>query len=116
MEHSGTGHIHFTNEGASKSLTPQVETYLLRIIQELIYNAFRHSSAWHVWVRVNWEKGLLKIEVEDDGSGFAKIQEFKERLKVKHNTLKMRSIVIGGFLSYHQGANGLLARVELKLK
>lgn len=116
MEHPGTGHVHFSNEGTAAPLDPQTERYLFRIVQELIHNAFKHSSAWHVWVRVQWSAGKLVIEVEDDGTGFSRIPEFIRRLKRKNNTLKLRSSIIGARITYLQGAKGLLARVELKLR
>lgn len=114
MEHPGTGHIHFENHGKATTLESQTERYLFRIVQELIHNAFKHSSAWHIWVRLRWDPNHLTIEVEDDGTGFSKIPEFIERLKRKNNTLKLRSTIIGANISYAQGEKGLLARVVLK--
>jgi signal transduction histidine kinase len=115
MEHPGTGHVHFESKGTPPELPTQVERYLFRIVQELIHNAFKHSSAWHIWVRLIWSIEKLIIEVEDDGTGFSKIPEFIERLKKKHNTLKLRSTIIGATISYVQGEKGLLARVTLKI-
>jgi signal transduction histidine kinase len=114
MEHPGTGHIHFENTGAAIPLDPQTERYLFRIVQELIHNAFKHSSAWHIWVRLRWDPDLLLIEVEDDGTGFSKIPEFVERLKKKNNTLKLRTSIIGATINYTQGEKGLLARLSLR--
>jgi signal transduction histidine kinase len=116
MEHPGTGHIHFDNEGTPVFLENQVERYLFRIVQELIHNAFKHSSAWHIWVRLKWGTDKLVVEVEDDGTGFSKIPEFIERLKRKNNTLKLRSTIIGSNINYSQGEKGLLARLVLKTK
>ena len=113
MEHPGTGHIHFENEGTPISLAPQTERYLFRIVQELIHNAFKHSSAWHVWVRLSWNASQLVVEVEDDGTGFSKIPEFIHRLKRKNNTLKVRSSILGATITYSQGKKGLLAKVSL---
>ncbi|MEO5603974.1 MAG: ATP-binding protein, partial [Cyclobacteriaceae bacterium] len=114
MEHPGTGHIHFENDGLPIVLENQTERYLFRIVQELIHNAFKHSSAWHIWVRIQWTPAQLIIEVEDDGTGFSKIPEFIERLKRKNNTLKLRSSIIGANINYSQGPKGLLARVVMK--
>lgn len=113
MEHPGTGHIHFENKGIPVTLPPQTERYLFRIVQELIHNAFKHSSAWHIWVRLNWEPTKIVIEVEDDGTGFSKIPEFIQRLRSKHNTLKLRSTIIGASIRYAQGEKGLLAKIDL---
>jgi signal transduction histidine kinase len=116
MEHPGTGHIHFDNDGTPISLEPQTERYLFRIVQELIHNAFKHSSAWHIWVRLKWTFEQLTIEVEDDGTGFSKIPDFIKRLKRKNNTLKLRSTIIGANIQYSQGEKGLLAKIMLQTK
>lgn len=115
MEYPGTGHIHFENEGLPVSLESQAEHYLFRMVQELIHNAFKHSSAWHIWVRLKWTANKLVVEVEDDGTGFSKIPEFIERLKTKNNTLKLRSATIGASIHYSQGEKGLLAKLVLKI-
>ncbi len=114
MESPGTGHIHFESNGTAVTLPAQTERYLFRIVQELVHNAFKHSSAWHVWVRMAWGKHKLEIQVEDDGTGFSKIPEFIQRLRKKNNTLKLRSTVIGARINYLRGANGLLTKVHLK--
>ncbi len=113
MEMPGTGHIHFESTGDPRPIDPHRELYILRIIQELIQNAFRHSSAWHVWVRLAWKKKSLVVEVEDDGSGFSRIEEFISKLKKKNNTLKMRTLALHGDIEYRQGQKGLLARLQL---
>jgi signal transduction histidine kinase len=115
MEYPETGHVHFVNTGTPIRLNPQVEHYLFRIVQELIHNAFKHSTAWHVWVRLMWSKDTLSIEVEDDGTGFSRIPEFIQRLKRKNNTLKIRSNVIGAEIDYSQGEKGRLATVLLPI-
>jgi len=116
MEQPGTGHIHFKNSGMAVTIDAHIEMYILRIVQELIQNAFKHSAAWHIWVRLQWTAGTLIMEVEDDGSGFSKIPEFIGRLKRKNNTLKMRVLAIGASIDYLQGENGLLARIKIPQK
>ncbi|HEY3406248.1 MAG TPA: ATP-binding protein [Ohtaekwangia sp.] len=108
----GTEHVHFVATGTEQKISHQSETYLYRIVQELIHNAFKHSSAWHIWVRLSWSDGKLMIEVEDDGTGFHKIEEFIALLRKKHNTLRMRSQAIGASLKYSRGEKGLIARIE----
>jgi signal transduction histidine kinase len=116
MERPGAGNIHLSFKGEEASIDPANRLYILRIIQELIHNAFKHSSAWHIWVRVEWIHDVLLVEVEDDGAGFHKISEFIDTLKKKNNTLKMRSRTLGAALTYHQGSKGLLARLEYKIR
>lgn len=112
LERPGFGNIYFECAGTEQTIPMLARTYLYRIVQELVHNAFKHSSAWHVWVRLNWQQQILVIEVEDDGSGFNKISEFIERLRKKTNTLKLRSQAIGAPITYHHGEKGLLAKVE----
>ena len=116
MERPGAGTIHLSFKGEELQIVPADRLYILRIIQELIHNAFKHSAAWHIWIRVEWLHNVLLAEVEDDGAGFHKISEFIERLRKKNNTLKMRSQTLGASLTYHQGQKGLLAKLEYKLK
>ncbi len=112
MERPGAGHVHFDSEGEEHPVSDIADTYLSRIIQELIHNAFKHSSAWHVWVRLYWSKDALNIEVEDDGTGFMDGSEVVARLKKKYNTLKMRSQAIHASINYENGSKGLLVRVN----
>lgn len=116
MDMPGSVRIQPSFDGQQTALTALQENYLLRMIQELIHNAFRHSSAWYVWVRVIWRDRCLTIEVEDDGAGFAREKDFTNTLKTRTNTLRMRSQAIGASIGYGQGAKGLLARIELPLQ
>jgi signal transduction histidine kinase len=112
LESPGFGNVYFECGGTEEKIPPLGFSYLYRIVQELVHNAFKHSAAWHVWVRLIWQQKKLLIEVEDDGSGFNKISEFIERLRKKNNTLRLRSQVIGAVVTYHHGKKGLLAKVE----
>ena len=111
LERPGGGTIHFEPTGSEQKIPGQSEIYLYRIVQELIHNALKHSSAWHIWVRLHWEEKQLTVEVEDDGTGFSRIPEFIGALRKKHNTLRMRAKVIGAQIKYTQGNKGLLATV-----
>ena len=114
-ERPGFGNVSFSTEGTEQNIPELGRSYLSRIVQELIHNAFKHSAAWHIWVRIHWANEKLIIEVEDDGSGFNKISEFIERLRKKTNTLKLRSQVIGASITYSHGEKGLLATVVYRL-
>ncbi len=116
MERPGGGTIHFQPTGNEQKLPALAEVYLYRVIQELIHNALKHSSAWHVWVRLVWSDHQLFVEVEDDGTGFSKIPDFISSLSRKHNTLRMRTNVIGARIQYLQGNKGLLARVTYTIQ
>ena len=108
----GTTRVRFSCHGNSRILDHKVEYYLLRMVQELVNNAFRHSAAWNVWVDLYWRDTNVTIIVNDDGSGFSKISEFIMRLRGKFNTLRMRAEAIGAVINYDYGLNGLRATIR----
>ncbi|HEX8060607.1 MAG TPA: ATP-binding protein [Cyclobacteriaceae bacterium] len=115
MQCPGNGHISITTMGEEFSLSQLSFTYLYRIVQELIHNAFKHSAAWKVEVSVSWMPELLVIDVEDDGAGHTKVDNLASSLQSKYNTLQMRSQAIGAVIKYAKGKKGLLATVEYPL-
>ncbi len=50
--------------------TPEVEHALLRIVQEAISNAVRHSGATKLMVSVSQRDGSVTARISDDGRGF----------------------------------------------
>lgn len=110
VENFNNAHIHPEFYGCEFELEANTNLYLFRIIQELVHNALKHSSAWHIWVRLHFEPQRLTIEVEDDGTGSTGTN-LLERLDKRRNTLNMRARALGAELSFHRGCKGLLARV-----
>lgn len=51
-------------------MTSDTESNLLRIAQEAITNAIKHSGGTEVQVRLRIEPDVLKLTIEDDGAGF----------------------------------------------
>jgi signal transduction histidine kinase len=115
MQRPGNGHISVTTMGNEICLSQLAFTYLYRIVQELVHNAFKHSAAWKVDVSLSWTPALLVIEVEDDGTGPAKIDNLIASLQSKRNTLQMRSQAIHATIKYVKGKKGLLVKVEYPL-
>jgi len=54
----------------SYKLPPEVEDALLRIGQEALSNAFKHSQATVVQVNLSYEPGQCMLRIQDDGVGF----------------------------------------------
>ena len=50
--------------------TPEIETVVFRIYQELVTNILRHAKADHVSIELYRRDGALILAVEDDGEGF----------------------------------------------
>ena len=53
-----------------EAFEPVVEVQLLRIIQEALTNAAKHSHATQISVLVEKARGQLSVIVEDNGVGF----------------------------------------------
>jgi signal transduction histidine kinase/ligand-binding sensor domain-containing protein len=56
--------------GTQRRLPERVERNLFRVGQEALTNAARHAGATRVRVRLDYEGGRVRLEVEDDGRGF----------------------------------------------
>lgn len=54
----------------SMHLDPETELHLLRIVQESVSNARKHSSATEVRIKVSREGNELFLGIEDNGIGF----------------------------------------------
>lgn len=52
-------------------LEPRVVQELVRIVQEAIANALRHSGAAHIWIRLSGDGERVLLAVEDDGCGIS---------------------------------------------
>lgn len=115
MQRPGNGHVSVSTSGEELSLSQLSFTYLYRIVQELVHNAFKHSAAWKVDVAISWTPMLLIIDVEDDGTSHSKMDDVTASLQNRHNTLQMRSQAIRATIKYVKGKKGLLATVEYPL-
>ncbi len=57
-----------------RRLSPQMETALFRVVQEVINNIARHAMARNVDMRFQFENEAVTIEVKDDGIGFDMVE------------------------------------------
>ncbi|MGA8145517.1 MAG: PAS domain S-box protein, partial [Candidatus Acidiferrales bacterium] len=62
--------INFSAAGDPPSLASDIESNLLRISQEAITNAMKHSGGKEINVRLALESDAVQLTVEDNGSGF----------------------------------------------
>jgi signal transduction histidine kinase len=64
--------VHLTLDETASRLRPDVEAELLRIAQEAITNARKHSGARNLWVSCLVDAPSARVEVRDDGSGLGR--------------------------------------------
>ena len=56
--------------GTPIRLAGTLETHLLRIAQEAVANAARHSGAKRIEIKIDYAPDTVALEVRDDGKGF----------------------------------------------
>ncbi|HEY6041707.1 MAG TPA: sensor histidine kinase, partial [Anaerolineae bacterium] len=66
-------------DGARRRLPPQIETVLYRIAQEALNNTVRHSQAQQATVQLEFGYGVVRLVVQDNGTGFAPSAVMKSR-------------------------------------
>jgi signal transduction histidine kinase len=87
-----------------------VDTGMLRVIQEALTNARRHSGARNVEVSLRVEEGDLVAEVADDGRGFGAESD----PGVGMSSMRERALRLGGELEV-ESVPGEGTRVRLRL-
>src|SRR5262249_57830709 len=63
-------HVGLAVEGRARPLPGAVESNLLRICQEAVTNAVRHSHAREIAIGLAFERDAVRLSVKDAGCGF----------------------------------------------
>lgn len=74
--------VHVTLDEAGSRLRARVESELLRITQEAINNARRHSGGQNLWVSCRVHPPQAAIDVIDDGDGLGTAREDSHGVKI----------------------------------
>ena len=91
-------------DSINAKVSPQIETAIFRMIQESLTNVGKHAGATRVIVHVESDQSQLRIEVEDDGTGFETTEvrdhlragrvglaSMRERVELASGTFAVRS-------------------------
>jgi len=87
--------VHLSLNETPRRLRVEVETEILRIAQEAITNARRHSGADHLWVTFSADPPQATLSITDDGSGLGEAREDSFGMKI----MKERADRIGADLA-----------------
>src|SRR4051794_4576661 len=96
---SGTP-IHVTLDESTTRLRPEVESELLRIAQEAMTNAVRHSGAEAINVQCRVAPPTAEIVIRDDGRGLGRGRDDSHGLEI----VRERATLIGADLHVTDGA------------
>jgi signal transduction histidine kinase len=96
----GTDHDVVTtfNGALAKPIPRDLETLAYRVVQEALSNAGKHAGARRINVHVQADLTQLRIEIEDDGSGFdsARAREFLHQGRVGLASMRERVELASG--------------------
>lgn len=104
--------VHVTLDESSVRLRPLVEAELLRITQEAINNARRHSDGSNLWVTCRVHPPYAEIEVTDDGAGLQAPRDDSHGLRIMHERAERAGAVL---LVESPAAHGRGTRVRITL-
>jgi signal transduction histidine kinase len=110
--HKGT-RISFVQSGVALPISEKQKLNLFRIVQELMTNIIKHSSAWNIAVHVHWDKETVSITLEDDGTAF------NRKSTVTHDghgimNITKRASFLGAKITKEDLTKGQRVIVELK--
>ncbi len=88
--------VDFKTAGRVRRLPRQLEATIFRVVQEALSNIVRHAGASNAGVDLHFRKGIITVDITDDGSGF----DLEEAMSLKDG--------LRGF-----GLIGMKERVEL---
>lgn len=101
------------NGGVYKFL-PELQTFLLGILQEALKNIRRHSGATEVEVNLDYDPQLFTLEVIDNGKGFNPTRPRNLKKGSGLNNMKKRTHLIGGNFEVGSCINGG-TRIQISL-
>ncbi|MDJ1500264.1 tetratricopeptide repeat-containing sensor histidine kinase [Xanthocytophaga agilis] len=114
VQQSGLLKIEYQQLGWRERLSPTLELWLYRIIQELISNSLKHAKATQALVQLCRFEEIIQITVEDNGQGF---DTHKVNTKDGNGLLNIESRIkyMNGNLSVKSDGQGTSTHIELSL-
>lgn len=92
--------VTFTEVGEVHIPDPETSMHLYRIAQESVANAIKHAAPRHVFITLKGEGDVLRLTVEDDGSGFFHESGATDGMGLR--TMAYRARLIGATLEIHE--------------
>jgi signal transduction histidine kinase len=111
--------IQFEEQQVGDLLPEEVRLALFRIYQEALTNIAKHAHAKDVVIRLEKKKAEVRLEIQDDGSGFTISKDWLELARTGHLGLvgmRERAEAVEGTLEIvSQPGAGTTIRVEVPL-
>ena len=104
--------VHVSIEGLPERLPREVEGHLMRIAQEALNNARKHSGAANVWLTARFDGEGVHLEITDDGRGMGIPRTDSYGLAI----MRERATEIGADLTISDCINGVGTNVVVDLR
>jgi len=88
--------VEFQHSALTERLPAQLETVVFRIVQEALTNVARHAGVETVAVRLSAEPERVRVQVEDEGAGFAPEEAMRRGTSTGLLGMKERAELLGG--------------------
>ncbi|NNN36532.1 GAF domain-containing sensor histidine kinase [Streptomyces sp. S3(2020)] len=113
LDRAHTAHVTFDSSGV-RALPASQEEAVLRVAQEALHNALRHSGAEQVDVTLARRDGGVVLRVTDDGSGFDPQQTRRAGRHLGLVSMRDRAGGVGGALTV-ESAPGKGTTIEMEV-
>jgi signal transduction histidine kinase len=97
--------IAYQKTGTAQELDREVSIHLYRVLQEALTNVARHSGSKHATVRLEFGADLVKLEIQDEGTGFRNngpnglgLVSMRERAELMNGRIEYLAVAGGGAL------------------
>jgi signal transduction histidine kinase len=102
--------VHYHSLGDIANYTSHFELAVYRVAQELLGNMIKHAKATEAQVQLSVHEGLMMLEVQDNGQGFAAAASLTS---IGLQSLQARVQSLNGQVSFESTNKGLTVMVEL---
>jgi signal transduction histidine kinase len=97
--------IAYQKTGTGQELDREVSIHLYRVLQEALTNVARHSGSKRATVRLEFGANLVKLEIQDEGTGFRNngpnglgLVSMRERAELMNGRIEYLAVAGGGAL------------------
>jgi signal transduction histidine kinase len=106
--------VQFQHSPLTHRLPAPLETVVFRVVQEALTNAARHAGVNTVQVRLHASAELVRVHVEDPGSGFVPEEAMRRGASTGLTGMRERAELLGGKLAV-ESAPGQGTRLTVEL-
>lgn len=107
--------VRYEKSGASPVIPDEIAIHVYRVLQEALNNVARHSQSREAWVRAQFSRASLRLEVEDRGAGISE-QTAGVRPGIGMIAMRERAALLRGTVEFlRPSGGGTLVRLEVPL-